>query len=115
MRLPQRGMIGIFNRSYYEEVLSVRVHPEYLAGEGFDPGQAGKAFWKERYRSINNLERHLHANKRVLSKSFSIFPMRSRGSAFWRAWILPTRIGSFQKEISMSANTGTVIRRLLKR
>ena len=70
MRLPQRGMIGIFNRSYYEEVLSVRVHPEYLAGEGFDPGQAGKAFWKERYRSINNLERHLHANKTRFVKIF---------------------------------------------
>lgn len=58
-RLPRRGMIGIFNRSYYEEVLSVRVHPEFLAGEGFNPSHAKSAFWEERFRSINNLERHL--------------------------------------------------------
>ena len=45
-RLPRRGMIGIFNRSYYEEVLSVRVHPEFLAGEGFDPAHAKGAFWR---------------------------------------------------------------------
>lgn len=69
-RLPRRGMIGIFNRSYYEEVLSVRVHPEYLAGEGFDPREANGAFWKERYRSINHLERHLQANKTRMVKIF---------------------------------------------
>ncbi len=61
-RLPRQGMIGIFNRSYYEEVLSVRVHPEFLAGEGFNPSHAKSAFWEERFRSINNLERHLLAN-----------------------------------------------------
>ena len=69
-RLPRRGMIGIFNRSYYEEVLSVRVHPEFLAGEGFNPSHAKSAFWEERFRSINNLERHLHANKTRFVKIF---------------------------------------------
>lgn len=68
--LPARGMIGIFNRSYYEEVLSVRVHPDYLLGEGFDPEKAGKSFWKDRYQSINHLERHLHANKTRIVKIF---------------------------------------------
>lgn len=69
-RLPRRGMIGIFNRSYYEEVLSVRVHPEFLAGEGFDPAHAKRSFWKERFKSINNLERHLLANKTRIVKIF---------------------------------------------
>lgn len=68
--LPRRGMIGIFNRSYYEEVLSVRVHPEFLAGEGFNPSHAKSAFWEERFRSINNLERHLLANRTSIVKIF---------------------------------------------
>jgi PPK2 family polyphosphate:nucleotide phosphotransferase len=61
--LPERGRIGIFNRSYYEEVLIVRVHRQLLLGEGLpDAPHAGKTFWHDRYRSIANLERHLHAN-----------------------------------------------------
>src|SRR5665213_2830982 len=61
--LPERGRIGIFNRSYYEEVLIARVHPEILRGEGLpDPPHDDKAFWRDRYRSIRNLERHLHDN-----------------------------------------------------
>src|SRR5580704_6112391 len=54
--LPERGRIGIFNRSYYEEVLIVRVHPEILAGEGVVADAAsGQEFWQNRYRSIRNL------------------------------------------------------------
>jgi PPK2 family polyphosphate:nucleotide phosphotransferase len=61
--LPERGRIGIFNRSYYEEVLIVRVHPELLRGEGLpDAPAANKKLWHERYRSIVSLERHLHDN-----------------------------------------------------
>ena len=61
--LPERGRIGIFNRSYYEEVLIVRVHRELLAGEGLaDAPRDDKSIWHDRYRSITNLERHLHAN-----------------------------------------------------
>jgi PPK2 family polyphosphate:nucleotide phosphotransferase len=61
--LPERGRIGIFNRSYYEEVLVVRVHPGILRAEGL-PGMpgSGKAVWHARYRSIVGLEEHLHAN-----------------------------------------------------
>jgi PPK2 family polyphosphate:nucleotide phosphotransferase len=61
--LPERGRIGIFNRSYYEEVLIVRVHPESLRGEG-NPhlSRNDKAISHHRYRSIVNLERHLHGN-----------------------------------------------------
>ena len=59
--LPERGRIGIFNRSYYEEVLIVRVHPEILRSEGIlDRPSNEKAVWHHRYRSIVDLERHLH-------------------------------------------------------
>src|SRR5271170_2968179 len=61
--LPERGRIGIFNRSYYEEVLIARVHPEILRGEGVPVGVIGeKRIWHNRYRSIVDLERHLHGN-----------------------------------------------------
>jgi len=61
--LPERGRIGIFNRSYYEEVLIVRVHPEILRSEGIpDAPHDEKAIWRDRYCSIVNLERHLHVN-----------------------------------------------------
>jgi PPK2 family polyphosphate:nucleotide phosphotransferase len=61
--LPERGQIGIFNRSYYEDVLVVRVHPEDLHREGVpDALPDGAPVWKERYRSIVNLERHLYEN-----------------------------------------------------
>ena len=69
--LPERGRIGIFNRSYYEEVLVVRVHPELLANQGLS-SRAGtqKSFWKDRYRSIVELERHLHRNGTRFVKIF---------------------------------------------
>ena len=61
--LPERGRIGIFNRSYYEEVLIVRVHPEILRSEGIpDLPHDERAVWHHRYRSIVDLERHLHGN-----------------------------------------------------
>src|SRR5476649_755346 len=69
--LPQRGQIGIFNRSYYEEVLIVRVHPEILAAEGIpDAPHGNKALWHERYRSIVHLERHLSGNGTRIIKFF---------------------------------------------
>ena len=61
--LPERGRIGIFNRSYYEEVLIVRVHREILHSEAIpDTPDDDKTIWHDRYRSITNLERHLHVN-----------------------------------------------------
>jgi PPK2 family polyphosphate:nucleotide phosphotransferase len=69
--LPERGRIGIFNRSYYEEVLIVRVHPEILRGEGVPDGSLDdEAVWKDRYRSIRNLERHLNSNGTRIIKFF---------------------------------------------
>jgi PPK2 family polyphosphate:nucleotide phosphotransferase len=72
--LPERGMIGVFNRSHYEEVLVTRVHPEYILGqnipnintvEDIDPD-----FWKSRYHTINQFEKHLHENGTVIIKVF---------------------------------------------
>jgi len=61
--LPERGRIGIFNRSYYEEVLIVRVHPEILRSEGIAGGSLDeKTVWESRFRSIVDLEQHLHRN-----------------------------------------------------
>ena len=69
--LPERGRIGIFNRSYYEEVLIVRVHPEILRGEGIpDTPHDDETVWRDRYRSIADLERHLHANGTRIVKFF---------------------------------------------
>jgi PPK2 family polyphosphate:nucleotide phosphotransferase len=69
--LPERGQIGIFNRSYYEEVLIVRVHPEILRGEGIPNGpHDDEAVWRDRYRSITNLERHLYGNGTLIIKFF---------------------------------------------
>jgi len=69
--LPGRGMIGIFNRSYYEEVLIVRVHPEILASEGLPQESVQeKSVWKDRYRSIVDLEKHLHRNGTRIIKLF---------------------------------------------
>ena len=69
--LPSRGKIGIFNRSYYEEVLVVRVHRELLISEGLpDQPHHDKDVWKDRYRSIFDLERHLQANGTRIVKFF---------------------------------------------
>jgi len=67
--LPERGKIGIFNRSYYEEVLIARVHPEILKAEGLARAH-GKKVWHERYRSIAGLERHLTENGTAIVKFF---------------------------------------------
>lgn len=69
--LPERGRIGIFNRSYYEEVLIVRVHPEILRNQGLPDGLLNKkTIWKDRYRSIVDLENHLHRNGTRIIKFF---------------------------------------------
>jgi len=69
--LPERGRIGIFNRSYYEEVLIVRVHPEILRSEAIpDTPHHDKKVWHDRYRSIVDLEKHLHGNGTRIIKFF---------------------------------------------
>jgi polyphosphate kinase 2 (PPK2 family) len=70
VRLPERGRIGVFNRSYYEEVLVVRVHPELLKSERLPPQVVGKRIWDERFDDINGFERHLARNGYVIRKFF---------------------------------------------
>ena len=69
-RLPERGRIGIFNRSYYEEVLIVRVHPGILKGQKLPDEALHGDIWKHRYTSINDLEKHLHRNGTRVVKFF---------------------------------------------
>jgi PPK2 family polyphosphate:nucleotide phosphotransferase len=68
--LPERGRIGIFNRSYYEEVLIVKVHPELLNNQRIPPKLLTKRIWEQRYQSINDIERHLARNGVVICKFF---------------------------------------------
>jgi PPK2 family polyphosphate:nucleotide phosphotransferase len=68
--LPERGRIGIFNRSYYEDVLVVKVHPELLNAGRLPPGKRGKSFWEGRYDDINAFERHLVRNGIIVLKFF---------------------------------------------
>jgi PPK2 family polyphosphate:nucleotide phosphotransferase len=68
--MPERGRIGIFNRSYYEEVLVVRVHPEFLQKQSLPPELIGKNIWKERFKDIGNFERYLARNGVAICKFF---------------------------------------------
>jgi PPK2 family polyphosphate:nucleotide phosphotransferase len=68
--LPERGRIGIFNRSYYEELLVVKVHPELLEKQKLPAAKRGKSFWKDRYDDINNFEHHLVRNGVLVLKFF---------------------------------------------
>ena len=69
-QLPERGEIGIFNRSYYEDVLVVKVHPEILDRQNLPDMKAGTDLWEDRYRSIRDLEAHLHRNGTRIIKFF---------------------------------------------
>jgi PPK2 family polyphosphate:nucleotide phosphotransferase len=68
--MPERGRIGIFNRSHYEEVVALKVHPEWLAPQRLPPGPRDEAFWRERYEDINAFERHLDRNGTRIVKFF---------------------------------------------
>jgi PPK2 family polyphosphate:nucleotide phosphotransferase len=71
--MPARGMIGVHNRSHYEEVLVLKVHPEYLGAQrlpGVDPAKPGKSFWEDRYASIRHFEEHLAAQGVVIMKFY---------------------------------------------
>ena len=68
--LPERGRFGIFNRSYYEDILVVKVHPEFLDRQKLPPGKRNKEFWQNRYDDINRFERHLVRNGTLILKFF---------------------------------------------
>jgi PPK2 family polyphosphate:nucleotide phosphotransferase len=82
-RLPERGRIGIFNRSYYEEVLVVRVHPELLRSQGLPQELRNeKNIWEQRYSSIADLEKHLHRNGTLAIKIFLHLSYEEQRSRF---------------------------------
>ena len=68
--LPERGRIGIFNRSHYEEVVALKVHPEWLEPQRLPPGERDERFWQARYEDINAFERHLDRNGTKIVKFF---------------------------------------------
>ena len=80
--LPERGRVGIFNRSHYEEVLVVRVHPEYLDGQRLPSDTRGEKLWRQRYESINDFERHLARNGTVIVKFFLNVSKREQRQRF---------------------------------
>ena len=96
--LPERGRIGIFNRSYYEEVLVVRVHPEILRGQALpEELTQDKKFWEKRYRSINDLERHLHRNGTRILKFFLHLSKEEQRRRFLRRLDDPARNWKFSQ------------------
>jgi PPK2 family polyphosphate:nucleotide phosphotransferase len=82
-RLPERGRIGIFNRSYYEEVLITRVHPEILDNQNLPKASRDdRHLWTDRYRSINELESHLHRNGTQIIKFFLHLSKKEQAKRF---------------------------------
>ena len=82
--LPERGRIGVFNRSYYEEVLIARVHPELLAAQRLPDAKPTQGFWKRRYEDINNFEQHLTRSGTKIVKFFLHLSKDEQGRRFIR-------------------------------
>ena len=80
--MPERGHIGIFNRSYYEEVLVVRVHPEILKSQKTPPSLVGKNIWEERFEDIRCFERHMARSGTVIRKFFLNVSKKEQKSRF---------------------------------
>src|ERR1700737_1361726 len=97
-RLPERGRIGIFNRSYYEEVLVVRVHPELFSKEHLPPIGKEQSIWKRRFEEINNFERYLTNNGIVILKFFLNVSKKEQKKRFLK------RIEEKEKNWKFSAN-----------
>jgi PPK2 family polyphosphate:nucleotide phosphotransferase len=96
--LPERGRIGIFNRSYYEEVLVVRVHPEILQSQSLPPELlADKDIWEKRFRSINDLEKHLYRNGTRVLKFFLHLSKEEQRRRFLRRIEDPSHNWKFSK------------------
>jgi PPK2 family polyphosphate:nucleotide phosphotransferase len=94
-RLPERGRLGIFNRSYYEETLVVRVHPEFLAKEKLPPKLVTKGIWKERFQDIRHFERYLSRNGIVVRKFFLNLSKKEQKRRFLQRLENPTKYWKF--------------------
>jgi PPK2 family polyphosphate:nucleotide phosphotransferase len=101
--LPERGRIGIFNRSYYEEVLVVRVHPELLAAQDLAARSRAHDIWEERFRSINEFERHLTHNGTRVVKFFLHISKREQRARLLARLDDPSKLWKF--------NTGDIAER----
>jgi len=108
-RLPNRGYIGIFNRSYYEEVLVVRVHPAFLAKQKLPPKLVTKRIWDERFEDIRNFEQYLTRNGIVVRKFFLHLSKKEQQRRFLDRIDDPLRIGSSLRTTHPSATIGVII------
>jgi PPK2 family polyphosphate:nucleotide phosphotransferase len=95
--LPERGRIGIFNRSYYEEVLVVRVHPEVLERQKLPPGKRDDRFWGDRYDDINRFEKHLERNGTRILKFFLNVSKEEQGKRFLERLDTPDKHWKFSE------------------
>ena len=93
--LPERGRIGIFNRSYYEETLVVRVHPEFLAGQKLPTKCVTKHIWKDRFQDIRSFERYLHRNGTIVRKFFLHVSKKEQQKRFLARLDLPEKNWKF--------------------
>src|SRR5258708_14413988 len=97
--LPERGRIGIFNRSYYEETLVVRVHPEFLKKEKLSPALVTKRIWKERFEDINAFELHLARNGFLVRKFFLNVSHKEQRRRFLQRLGGPEKNGQFSMAV----------------
>ena len=95
--LPEKGRIGIFNRSYYEEVLAVRVHPEFLAKQHLPQKLVTKKIWKQRFESIADLEKHLARNGTIVLKFFLNVSRKEQKRRFLERLELPEKNWKFSE------------------
>lgn len=93
--LPERGRIGIFNRSYYEETLVVRVHPEFLVGQKLPAECVTKHIWQERFEDIRGFERYLHRNGTIVRKFFLHVSKKEQQKRFLSRLDLPEKNWKF--------------------
>jgi PPK2 family polyphosphate:nucleotide phosphotransferase len=100
--LPERGRIGIFNRSYYEETLAVRVHPEFLAAQKLPPELVTKKIWDERFQDIRAFERYLHRNGTLVLKFFLHVSKEEQKKRFLARLELPEKNWKFSSSDATS-------------
>ena len=112
---PERGRIGIFNRSYYEETLVVRVHPEYLIRQRLPSSLVTKAIWKERFDDINACEQHLARNGTVIRKFFLYVSKEEQRQRFLKRLDQPAKNWKFSSaDLQERSFWGRYMRRALE-
>ncbi len=112
VRLPERGRIGVFNRSYYEEVLVVRLHPDLLASQRLPARVVTKRIWDERFEDINAFEQHLARSGYVIRKFFLHVSKEEQAKRFLKRLEEPEKRWKFSRGTSASASAGRTHGRL---